>query len=474
MKIYKSLCFLFGAIALLCCISIFFPKDGIKIGFVELHFPSIEEVLLRDHVPASVDTLANVIPVEEMIKDTILQDDQDTLNFYKNLINNQLSRIDLPNDNYDFFNSFFEKAVQAKSRGEVIRVIHYGDSQIELDRISKNLRTFFQSKFGGGGPGLLPIVQTVPTATVRQWASESFTPYSIFGNGARDAENRYGIMAKYYRLHGNGTCRISHTHTNHIRLLLTDHDGAFTATLTDQMGEYEETKVTDSMEGFKILEWWLPRAMNDFSLNLQGNADLYGMMVDYGSGVTVDNIPMRGCAGTIFNRMNSQLLRQSFTQTNVGMIILQYGGNAMPGMTSRTSVDAYAQNIGKQIQFFQKIYPNTPILFIGPSDMATKVQGTLCSYPLLKYMVEKLRETALTNGAAFWNIYEVMGGENSILTWVKYGLAGSDYIHFSQQGANKIGEYLVNAFSTIYDYFNVNKKIEEKHSMEQYSQIEEN
>ena len=67
--------------------------------------------------------------------------------------------------------------------------------------------------------------------------------------------------------------------------------------------------------------------------------------------------------------------------------------------------------------------------------------------------MEALKREALANGAAFWNIYEVMGGDGSIIRWTNNGWAGADYVHFSPAGATKIGNYLVDAFATIYDYY---------------------
>ncbi len=46
MKPYKILIFILLVICALGLISLFFPKDGLRIGNKELHFPSMEEVLV--------------------------------------------------------------------------------------------------------------------------------------------------------------------------------------------------------------------------------------------------------------------------------------------------------------------------------------------------------------------------------------------------------------------------------------------
>ena len=61
----------------------------------------------------------------------------------------------------------FYAALQTSAKRSV-RIVHYGDSQIEEDRISMILRRRLQDRFGGGGIGLLPMVQTIPTYTAKQ------------------------------------------------------------------------------------------------------------------------------------------------------------------------------------------------------------------------------------------------------------------------------------------------------------------
>ena len=45
MKLFKTLIFIFTLLVLLAGISLFFPKDGLQLGFVHLTFPNLREVL---------------------------------------------------------------------------------------------------------------------------------------------------------------------------------------------------------------------------------------------------------------------------------------------------------------------------------------------------------------------------------------------------------------------------------------------
>ena len=68
-------------------------------------------------------------------------------------------------------------------------------------------------------------------------------------------------------------------------------------------------------------------------------------------------------------------------------------------------------------------------------------------------MRDALQKAAKDNGCAFWDIYEVMGGKNSMDSWVNAepALAGTDYVHFTPKGARKIAELLDYAFQQEYE-----------------------
>ena len=70
-------------------------------------------------------------------------------------------------------------------------------------------------------------------------------------------------------------------------------------------------------------------------------------------------------------------------------------------------------------------------------------------------MAQAMKEAALENGAAFWNMYEVMGGRNSMIQWVSHkpAWAASDYIHFLPSGAKRISDLFTQSFLHYYEYY---------------------
>ena len=106
------------------------------------------------------------------------------------------------------------------------------------------------------------------------------------------------------------------------------------------------------------------------------------------------------------------------------------------------------------IGMFRQMAPEARIIFIGPSDMATvDSTGVVSSYNVLPEVVQTLKEAANQSGAAFWNMYEAMGGKGSMAKWVRSGLAGSDYVHFSPGGAKKMAHMLYETLQFYYKFY---------------------
>ena len=56
-------------------------------------------------------------------------------------------------------------------------------------------------------------------------------------------------------------------------------------------------------------------------------------------------------------------------------------------------------------------------------------------------ILDSLRAAANNAGAAYWDMYGAMGGDGSMVEWVKARpqLAGNDYVHFTPKGAEAVG-----------------------------------
>lgn len=462
MKPGRIALFFAAVIAALALICVLFPRDGVTVAGHEFYLPP---------VPPTFDESTNDSDVKEKKPELPSEVVQlgDSISFLQQFSDSSDTRFWLPDSL--FFASFWEKAEMARANGRILRILHYGDSQIEMDRITSQLRTYMQETFGGGGPGMMPYHTIIPSLSVSQGGGGALTHLSTFGDSTiTRSRGNYGPMMQCFRLEGGATVRFrASRHASvdkrlkafsNIRLVYNNRHGTLRSTLTDRQSMSNDPREATS-EGVGNIAWALDSATTVLSLSTHGSADLYCVTVDNGPGVAVDNIPMRGCSGQQFTTVSRDLLTQAYAQLDVGMIILQFGGNSIPYLYNEKKISQYCQSMGHQIDYIHQCCPQAKILFIGPSDMSTRHKGVLQTYPMLPVLIDSLIATANSHNAAYWSIYHAMGGHNSMLRWNKKGLAGSDYIHFSQQGADIMGDKLAQALADNYRLFCMRRRMKQ-------------
>jgi lysophospholipase L1-like esterase len=459
-KIFFFTALVIVMLAFLCA---FFPEDGVAIGGRRFFFPALEEIFESEKSHSAAQK-REVYEARIAFQDSLKTAYADSLRFFQDFFENHPARIYFPEGDSIRFDAFFE-ALDKVAPSRTVHILHYGDSQIESDRITGYFRQQIQQRFGGNGPGLLPVVQPIPSFTIEQSASGSLNRYIISGNHASKAgHNRYGLMGQVTETAGYATVSVQPRKNrdvfenlqtfSRVRLFVSHNSDGFEARLSAG-GKTVAKTIKKANETMTTLEWQLPTPVGKITLQTAGHAELTGLSLDSPTGVAVDNIPLRGSSGTFFAEIAPASMQPAMQELNVALIILEFGGNTVPSISGERGVEFYKANIAKQIVFLRKMCPEAVILFIGPSDMSTKVKGKLQTYPMLPQIVEGLKEAALENGAAFWNMFEAMGGENSMLEWVKArpALATPDYIHFTLRGADHIAELLFHSLMVYYDYY---------------------
>lgn len=474
-------------IAVLALISLVFPKNGIFLytevkkvhsqenpdsvtyDTVKLKFPSFRSFFTMDTTHyANIDNILNHKIDSNLLKE--LNSTQDSLDAFRKISASNPGKIHYPKNDKRVLHSFFDALEKAEDEEGSVRILHYGDSQIEMDRITSYIREQLQIKFGGYGPGFQPAVQVIANISTRQTTSGNFVRYASWGFDDNKVDHgRYGPMLNFCELDGNGgSVSFTPSHQayskaqliNNVKVLVGSLESNLSVTLRGDGTSYG-TKTASTGTGIQMLEWNLETFPKTISVSFSGGGtpEIYGIALDGKTGVSVDNLPMRGCSGTIFKRTNSTILSKSYELLNVKLLILEFGGNMMPSINGPKTAENYGKNFYDQIMYLKKQKPDMDILVIGPADMSKRINGSMQSYPDLPIVVENLKKAAFDAGGAYWDTYSVMGGNNSMPTWVEQGLAGKDYIHFTTDGAKKISELFYEALINDYNEYRLEKRI---------------
>jgi hypothetical protein len=173
---------------------------------------------------------------------------------------------------------------------------------------------------------------------------------------------------------------------------------------------------------------------------------VYGISLEDTTGIIVDNFSMRGISGTILKGLSTEKLGQFNDLLHYDLIILEYGLNVLEA--NRTNYEQYGENMIETIQHLQACFPETDFLLIGISDRSMRKNGQYQTMPAVPAMLAVQKKICAGTGIMFWNLYEAMGGENSMLGFVQSSppRANKDYTHLTFKGGEYIGNLLFETF----------------------------
>ncbi|PCI97657.1 MAG: hypothetical protein COB15_07310 [Flavobacteriales bacterium] len=473
---------LLGVMGLLCLIMFFFPAKGIQIGSSSMQFPTINDFFVPDLEEDSLSKMENDLAelfdstiVVSQIDSTVIQYKLDSLKrFRQSLQLNDKGKSDM--------HRFFAALDNAKKKK--VRIMHYGDSQIEADRITSYLRNELQKKFGGYGTGLFPIIQVAPKMSVNTEYSDNWKRYPGFGRKDSTVKHmKYGALMAFCRytpipqtniindsIMIEGWLKIRKPRASYGRTKTYSQLKIFLSNSHANIRYKISADGVDVVKGiisantpFQTLKANFATTPEEIIVTFNGNdsPDIYGISLEGNTGIVMDNIPLRGSSGTIFTKQDATLLSNMYANLSPKLILMEFGGNTIPYIkTDKAAID-YGRWFKSQINFMKKRNPNAAIIVIGPGDMSIKEGTEFITYPHLENVRDAMKDAAISSGCVFWDMYEVMGGKNSMPKWVNAepSLASSDYIHFSPKGAKKIAEeFNVKLFEMYNEYKGIKTK----------------
>ena len=134
-------------------------------------------------------------------------------------------------------------------------------------------------------------------------------------------------------------------------------------------------------------------------------------------------------------------------------MIIHYGLNVFtPGVDDYHWYEMAMENV---IRHVKQSSPGISILMISMPDRSTLIAGEYQTPAALPEFIRLQQRIAAKEHIAFFNLYEAMGGANSMKKWVegKPKLAGEDYTHPNGAGAAKIASLVFEFLMNGYDRF---------------------
>lgn len=333
------------------------------------------------------------------------------------------------------------------SSDSMIHIWYYGDSQVEGDRITQDLRPLFQGKFGGNGIGYLPFSDVATYRDIETETSENWIKHNVF---MHRKSRGFGFSGINFLISNNDSQSVKpftriksrYNATFPATYLLYGKSGGGSISVEDQTNKEKnsktELKPSESAGMVRISSGF--RKMLKVEYDCRGTT-FFGYMIGTGKGVYIDNCGIRGHSGDgLFNISNNMLAMQS-KMMNTRLIVFHYGNNAIPYIRSKKHAEFVGKEFEKLFRKFRNAIPNASILVVSGGDMGKKQGDEEVPYENAALLAQIMEETALKNGCAFFDMYALMKKDGGILGWKKKGWANLDG-HLTPAGQAKFAKTL--------------------------------
>ena len=117
--------------------------------------------------------------------------------------------------------------------------------------------------------------------------------------------------------------------------------------------------------------------------------------------------------------------------------------------------EVFKENYRRLIRLIREQSPDCAFIFITNNDSYRYVSRGMTYNHNGPTVQKAMFELAKEYGAAVWDVYDIMGGKDSVIKWRNAGLVKSDRLHFTQEGYVLLGDMLYNA---LVDDYNAQKR----------------
>jgi hypothetical protein len=359
-----------------------------------------------------------------------------------------------------------------KNRQGRTRIAYYGDSMIEGDLITMDVRDVLQSQFGGRGVGFVPITSVTAgfRPTIRHTFSDDWKSVSLI---EPSAERRYvgpSGMGFMPAVHADSLSESSGGTNSWVEYRPGKRNGAsaafdqvriFYGTARARGSVHWDSRESNGTvvleEGTGVRQAPIPLGRGSTFLRMEFSSPdsmtVYGASIESDTGVYVDNYSLRGNSGVPLAAIPGGVLKSFAQLLEYKLIVLQFGANV--ANEEAKGYEWYYRSMVHVVNYFQRTCPEASILIVGMGDKARKDGMTIATDPCIFPLIEVQRKVAEETHVAFWNLFDAMGGENTIAHWVstRPPLAQSDFTHVTAGGAYKIGHLLTTALLDGYRLF---------------------
>ncbi len=351
----------------------------------------------------------------------------------------------------------FYRALARNDRTAPVRVLHYGDSTLAGDGISKTVRARLKTQFGDGGPGFFVAgmdPRWMRRDDVQVTREGQWDVYTILHGGN---QGRYGLGGIVAKPRSAGQVRVSPARSGQSlgqRLEIYTQKVLKPEALRVQINGQAVT--AQRIEHASLDQWVVDHERDIVAADVkvgEAGLELYGLVLESKAGLTWETTAVVGVSNGSFRQFNPIHLAEQTRARKPDLIVVTLGGNdAGSGGIFSGEGKVYRDGFTRVLQLLRQGAPQAACLIMSPLDQGTLGDdGRIYSKPAMARIVELQRRVSQEQGCAFWDTWSFMGGQNAFARWLEQGLAWTDLMHLTERGLNRIGQGLSNALIQGYE-----------------------
>jgi lysophospholipase L1-like esterase len=374
-------------------------------------------------------------------------------------------------ENPAFLYPFFDR-LGAFERGEKqqVRILWLGDSHVAADLLSGHARRLLQARFGDGGAGLVMPGNPWRYFHHDRARSSGDGGFETIGLGRDVVDPLVGLWGLALSPRGEGSASLGAAFAEaEVVALAPSGEGCLSVSVDGvtafggDLGKAVDGTSTPCaridgaiLRNGAVVAFIGTADAGDVPRTLAvrdacgGEVRVLGADLRSGRpGILVDSVGINGAEIGWLGRPDRELRRVLLERLDPALVVVSFGTNDMgrPDLLPE-EFEAAATDL---LRALREDAPEAAILVAGPLDRESRSMRTSRLLSVNEpAVIRALRSAARTSGAAFVDQRALMGGDGSIRTWVRRGLAARDLVHLSRRGYERVADRLVDGLLRAY------------------------
>lgn len=325
-------------------------------------------------------------------------------------------------------------------QNNVYRIIHFGDSHIQADKLTSEIRNRFQKEGRNGGSGIIFPYSLCGSFGPSGVQSKIQGKYSYVTQLKNPANLPIGLMG--YSISLPKESKIIMQFDDNFQGKTGKSITIWVQSLTDSThilldANWELTSRKNLGHGIYTYSYKSNYIQNQISIQSIFNSAFWGLEFNLESGISYQQNGLVGAQFTHLIKYDEEVIEQ-LIEIKPDLLVFSYGTNEAYDIIDSKY---YFEKVSQFLNLLKRKLPKTSILITNAPD--TRSGGkTPVSQIIINETLKKVSEHCQT---AYFDLNKAMGGWGSLYNWQKKGFVLKDQLHFNKEGAKVLGQLITYA-----------------------------